>query len=733
MKSGKIEIGRKVVLEFNQLIQDIDATLQPGEIQNIKKAFNLIYEKDYHSLTATGLPYVFHSIAIARIAIQKISLGANSAICALLFPYVDAGLLTLEEVEHHFDSQLMKMVESLKKISDIKTKEASDQVENFRKLLLSLATDVRVILIKIAERLYVMQSMDKLDKNLQLRVASEAFYLYAPLGHRLGLYNIKSELEDIALKYTNPDKYLHITKKLKETAAKRNKFIADFIKPIKDKLEQEGFKFEIKGRPKSIYSIWNKMKKQNVVFEEVYDIFAIRVIIDTPEKKEKSDCWRVYSLIADEYQPNPKRLRDWISVPKSNGYESLHTTVIGPDGKWVEVQIRSARMDEIAEKGVAAHWKYKGIKGEDGIDEWIAKVREILETPEPNAIEFVDDFKLSLYNKEIFVFTPRGDLKRFPAGATVLDFAFDIHTDIGCSCVGARVNGKNVPIRHVMQTGDKVEVITAKNQKPKQDWLEFVTTSKAKSKIKLQLKEEVFRESENGKEIFKRRLKNWKIPFNDQNVNLIQRHYKLKTAVDLYTLIFREKIDMIEIKNVLSTSLEPDQPKETEKIEEDSLASIVEKNVDKSSDYLVIDKKINNVDYKLAKCCNPIFGDKIFGFVTINDGIKIHRTSCPNAPRMISKHGYRVVQARWTDSKGTPRYETTIRITGTDDLGIVNKITDVISKDLKVSMRSIAVDSNDGMFEGKIVVYVKDTAHLKNLVEKLGRLKGILSASRMEG
>ena len=733
MKSGKIETGRKVIIEFNQLIKDIDAELQPAEIQNIKKAFNLIYDMDSYSLTATGMPYIFHSIALARIAIQKISLGANSAICALLFPYVDAGLISLEDVEYHFGARLMKMVESLKRISDIKTKNASDQVENFRKLLLSLATDVRVILIKIAERLHVMQSMDKLDKNVQLRVVSEAFYLYAPLGHRLGLYSIKSELEDIALKYTNPEKYFHITKKLKETAAKRNKFIGDFIKPIKAKLEEEGFSFEIKGRPKSVFSIWTKMKKQNVVFEEVYDIFAIRVIIDTPEKKEKADCWRVYSLIADEYQPNPKRLRDWISIPKSNGYESLHTTVIGPGGKWVEVQIRSVRMNEIAEKGVAAHWKYKGIKGEDGVDEWLARVREILETPEPNAIEFMDDFKLSLYSKEIFVFTPRGDLKRFPAGATVLDFAFDVHSDVGCSCVGARVNSKNVPIRHVMQTGDKVEVITAKNQKPKQDWLEFVTTSKAKTKIKLQLKEEVFRESENGKEIFKRRLKNWKIPFNDQNVNLIQKHYKLKTAVDLYTLIFREKIDMMEIKSILTASMQPDQPKEIEKIEDESNTGNADKRIDKSTDYLVIDEKINNVDYKLAKCCNPIFGDRIFGFVTIRDGIKIHRTSCPNAPQMISKHGYRIVQARWTDSKGVPHYLTTIRITGTDDLGIVNKITDVISKDLKVSMRSIAVDSNDGMFEGKIVVYVKDTGHLKILVEKIGRLKGVLSASRMEG
>ena len=650
----------------------------------------------------------------------------------MLYPFVDEGDLSLEDVKKEFGEHIALMIDSLARISSIETKGSASQAEKFRKLLLTLASDVRVILIKLSDRLHLMRVLDEYEQQDQLRISSETFYLYAPLAHRLGLYNMKSEMEDLAMKYLESEQYEEIVRKLKESATERNKFIRDFIRPLKSKLTNEGFDFEIKGRPKSVFSIWTKMKRQHVDFEEVYDKFAISIILNSKPEKEKADCWRVYSIVTDAYQPNPKRLRDWISVPKSNGYESLHTTVIVPGGNWVEVQIRTQRMNEIAEKGLAAHWKYKGIKGDTGLDDWLNKVREVLETPEADAMEFINNFKLSLYSKEIFVFTPNGDLKQFPSGATVLDFAFDIHTDVGSSCVGARVNGRNVPIRHVMKNGDKVEIITSKNQKPKRDWLEFVVTSKAKNKIKLSLKEELMREAENGREMLKRRFLNWKVTFNDKNVNKLLKHYKQKTALDLYYLIATEKIDLAEIKEFLKQEevQEPVKPQDT--IEKSGVEKILSDTVEKTDDYLVIDDKIANVDYKLSKCCNPIFGDKIFGFVTVNEGIKIHRVNCPNAAQLLSRYGYRVVKAKWTDTEKTSQYQTTLKITGVDDIGIVNRITDVISKDLKVNMRSIAIESNDGMFEGTLKLFVKDTGHLKNLIDRILSVKGVLNAVRLD-
>ena len=500
---------------------------------------------------------------------------------------------------------------------------------------------------------------------------------------------------------------------------------------MQEDLEKEKFGVEIKGRPKAISSIWRKMRKQNVEFEEVYDKFAIRIIIDTPLKKEKADCWRTYSIITDHYQPNPERLRDWISAPKSNGYESLHTTVVVPGGDWVEVQIRTRRMNEIAEKGLAAHWKYKGIKGQAGIDQWIERVRETLETTEMDAANLLEDLKLSQFSKEIFVFTPGGDLKKFPEDATVLDFAFDIHTDVGSSCAGARVNGKNVPIRYKLKNGDKVEILRSKNQKPKIDWLNVVVTSKAKSKIKSALKETKLKEAEQGKEILKRRFRNWKIAFNDNSIRRVIQHFKYRDAIDLYFDVATEKIDLLLIKEFLSQSDKPQEPK-SEKIEEEALDRLLGSSAQDSGDFLVIDEKLANVDYKLAPCCSPIHGDSIFGFVTVGSGISIHRTSCPNAQQLLSRFGYRVVKARWTQLEKGAFFPVSLQITGVDDLGIVSNISDVISKDLQVNMRSISIDSNDGMFEGSITLFVKDTQHLEALIRKMKKVKGVMNIRRLD-
>ncbi|HYX07387.1 MAG TPA: RelA/SpoT family protein [Bacteroidales bacterium] len=717
---------------YKKLLDFGKSSAHPSDAELIHKIHTLSNHLAENKLTNTPESRIIHSLHVANIVIDEIGLGTRSVACTLLYPFVDEGDLSIEEVKKEFGEHIALMIDSLARISGIETKGSASQAEKFRKLLLTLASDVRVILIKLSDRLHLMRVLDEYEQQDQLRISSESFYLYAPLAHRLGLYNMKSEMEDLAMKYLESEQYDAIVRKLKESATERDKFIQDFIRPLRTKLTKEGFDFEIKGRPKSVFSIWTKMKKQHVDFEEVYDKFAIRIILNSKPEREKSDCWRVYSIVTDAYQPNPKRLRDWISVPKSNGYESLHTTVIVPGGNWVEVQIRTQRMNEIAEKGLAAHWKYKGIKGDSGLDDWLNKVREVLDTPEADAMEFINNFKLSLYSKEIFVFTPNGDLKQFPSGATVLDFAFDIHTDVGSSCVGARVNGRNVPIRHVMKNGDKVEIITSKNQKPKRDWLEFVVTSKAKNKIKLSLKEELMREAENGREMLKRRFRNWKVTFNDKNVNKLLKHYKQKTALDLYYLIATEKIDLAEIKEFLKQEEVQTTPKPQDTIEKSGVEKILSDTVEKTDDYLVIDDKIANVDYKLSKCCNPIFGDKIFGFVTVTEGIKIHRVNCPNAAQLLSRYGYRVVKAKWTDTEKTSQYQTTLKITGVDDIGIVNRITDVISKDLKVNMRSIAIESNDGMFEGTLKLFVKDTGHLKNLIDRILSVKGVLNAVRLD-
>lgn len=720
----------KIINRYRGLLRASKDLVSKEEIKQIRKAFKIVADLNNEKRRESGDPYIIHLVDVARICVEDMGLGSSSIISALLHETINNKQLTLKEIEKQFGSTVAVIVDGFTKISNYDPKDPNTQAENFRHLLLSLSKDVRVILIKLADRLEIMRSLSYTPKEFQLKKSWETFYLYAPLAHRLGLYRIKSEMEDLSMKYTNAEEYKSIIKKLKNTTTKRNKFIKEFITPIEDELKAKGFDFDIKGRTKSTFSIWKKMQKQDVDFEEVYDLFAIRIILNSPLDKEKSDCWQVYSIITDKYTPNPERLRDWISVPKSNGYESLHTTVVGPDGKFVEVQIRTSRMDAIAENGLAAHWKYKGVKQEQNLDAWLTRVREIIESPESTTEEFVDNFKANLYSKEIFVFTPKGDLRKLPAGATVLDFAFDVHSNVGCQCIGAKVNNANVSIRQILKNGDVVEVITSKNQKPKNDWLNFVITSKAKGKIKQSLREEKNKEILYGKEILYRRLKNWKITDNDEAIKTIQKHLKIKSQSDLFVLIANEKFDLSNLKSVVQPE------KKTTPIAEEKAPEIDKKTETKSTstgfDFLVIDEKLVDIDYKLAKCCNPIYGDNIFGFVTISEGIKIHRTNCPNAPQLHLRWGYRIVKAKWKESKAAGSFQTTIKITGFDELGIVNRISEVISNDLKVNMRSISINSSKGLFEGRIQVFVPDIKNLDMLLYKLNKIKGVQKAVRMK-
>ncbi len=721
-------LNKKIQNRYRGLLRVSEPLAEKDEMRSIREAFHYAMDAFDGEKTSSGEPCIFHALAIARIVAEEIGLGSTSIISALLYNIVEVTNSTRKEFEKRFGVQVLLILEGLSKISELDTDKTSYQAENFRNLLLNLASDVRVILIKLAERLDNLRNLDKRNRKKQLQIASETYYLYAPLAHRLGLYNVKSELEDLSMKFIESETYKMISNKLKETNSARNKFIRDFSSPLKEKLRKQGFDFEVKGRTKSIHSIWIKMKKQNVEFEEVYDLFAIRIVVKSKSDREKADCWQVYSLVTDLYQPNPQRLRDWISIPKSNGYESLHTTVAGTGGQWVEVQIRTERMNEIAEKGYATHWKYKGQKWSKSLDTWLSEMSEILKTQETEQIDFIDQVKLNLYSDEIFVFTPKADLKRLPAGSTVLDFAFDIHSDIGSACRSGKVNNKNVPIRHILQNGDQVEIVTSKNQKPKTDWLNFVVTSKAKTKIKQALNEEKFKAAEAGKEILKRRFRNWKIQYSDNNIKRLLKFYKLKTSQDLYSLVAGEKINLPELKEVLS---------EAENIEDAKPGTPVEKpeiktSIPKYDDYLVIENKVKNLDYKFAKCCNPIFGDEIFGFVTISDGIKIHRVNCPNAPQLLSKYGYRVIDTKWTPAQGTKSFETTIKVSGINDIGMVSRLSDVISREMRVNIRNISVNSDEGLFEGTIKVFVMDTAHLDVLLHKIMRVKGVLKASRYD-
>ena len=733
LKKYSEELQKQFLHRYDELMRICEEEYDAKGMKLIRQSVEFLLEHTPEDKNKLGMHLSLFAIQLAEMTVKELGLDALGISSVLIVDAVQLNDIPLEEVQSKLGERTGQIIRELMNIGDLDTTTNSGQAENMRNLILTLASDFRVILIKIAERLFLMRQNDILSEKEQIALSCEARFIYSPLAHRLGLYNVMSEMEDISMSILEKDAYMEIDAKLKATKELRERFIKEFIGPVSKDMENEKIKVEIKGRPKAISSIWRKMKQQKVDFEEVYDKFAIRIIIDTPLRKEKADCWRVYSIITDHYQPNPERLRDWISAPKSNGYESLHTTVVVPGGEWVEVQIRTARMNQIAEKGLAAHWKYKGIKGQAGIDQWIQKVREALESSDVDTNNLIEDLKLSQFSKEIFVFTPNGDLKKFSENATVLDFAFDIHTDVGSSCAGARINGKNVPIRYQLQNGDKVEIIRSKSQKPKADWLNYVVTSKAKGKIKQAMKEALLKESEHGKEILKRRFRNWKVDFDDASIRKVIQHFKYKDATELYYDVSVEKIDLLEIKNLL-TSEEKSKETKPDTIDPDAVERLVvnaSQEVPYSSDFLVIDEKLANIDYRLGKCCNPIHGDAVFGFVTISTGITIHRKNCPNAQQLLSKYPYRVVKARWRHSENASSFAVSLQVTGVDDLGIVSNISDVITKDLQVNMRSISIDSNDGIFEGSVTIFVKDTQHLEALIRKLKKVKGVNTIRRI--
>lgn len=727
-----LEQENKVIVKaYRSLLKSIRRSVDKNDRILIRQAFKLSLEAHKNMRRKSGEPYILHPLAVAQICAEEIGLGVTSVICALLHDTVEDTDITLDLIRLKFGDKVAVIIDGLTKISGVFDQpDRSIQAENFKKMLLTLGDDVRVILIKLADRLHNMRTLDSMSPKSQLKIASETAYVYAPLAHRLGLYALKSELEDLSTKYLQAENYKYVKTRLNETKVQRNKYIRNFIEPISDDLEKEGFEFEIKGRPKSIHSILNKMKIQNVSFDEVYDLFAIRIIVNAEEDVEKSDCWKVYSMVTDHYTPNPDRLRDWVSTPKANGYESLHTTVMGPKGRWVEVQIRTKRMDEIAEKGFAAHWKYKdnGQIDDNGLEGWLSRVREILDSPDANAMDFLDDFKLALYSDEIFVFTPKGDLKKLPAGATVLDFAFDIHTDLGTKCIGAKLNNKLVPLNHQLNNGDQIEIISSGKQKPNEEWLDFVITAKAKSKIREYFKHIRLKASAMGKEILERKFKNAKVPFNSDALHILMKHFKLKTVSELYYQVANEMIDRtkIDVEEILHA--------EKNKVPEIHTPNKSKIPAHLPNDAVVLSENEANMEYAFSKCCNPIPGDEIFGFVTVGEGVKIHRTSCTNALALMSNYGYRIIKAKWANGQNSVQkaFLSSIKVSGIDSVGIVSIITDIISKQLQVNMRSISINSQEGMFEGNIVLEVYDTQQLENIMSAIKNASELITVNRTD-
>jgi len=725
-------LDEKIQNSYQALIFQCTKNLPAGDLPLIDNAFNFAAQILGNKVWNEGEFILNHSIAVAKIAVLELGLSTDSLISALLHNVFGSNGIEFspEDIKSRFGVNVAVILDGMIKINSLNTGNLAFQSENFRRLLLALSGDVKVILIKIADQMQDMRTLNSQPAGIRERLSIDTWHLYAPLAHRLGLYKVNSELLDLALKYLHPSDYESIVEKLKETAVERASFVSAFVLPIEKKLKSRGFDFEMKARTKSIYSIWNKMQKQKVDFHEVYDLFAIRIILNSEPENEKANCWQAFSVVTEEYLSNPDRLRDWITYPKSNGYESLHTTVLGPGKRWVEVQIRTHRMDDIAENGLAAHWRYKGGKGGEEIDKWLKNIREILENPQLNPVDFIDDFKVNIYEDEIFVFTPKGDLLKLRAGATLLDFAYEIHSKIGDKCVGGKVNGKLVTLKYVLKNGDQITVETSNNQKPKLDWLDFVVTSKAKTRIKASLNEDHKKEAENGKEILRRKFKNWKIELNDSVIRDILKHYKLKLAVDLYFNISVGKIDTLEIKEQVIGKLEESQ--------QDKLAEMLpaqevkELSFDNSDDYLVIDNNLKDVNYKLAVCCNPIFGDEIFGFVTIFEGIKIHRRTCPNARQMVERYPYRIIKAKWRNTGKRNSFQATIHISGSDRSGIVTDISRIISKEVGIQMRSIAINSEDKAFDGTMRVFVNDLEHLDFLIQKLKNIKGVLTVTRSD-
>lgn len=724
---------QQTIAILKRLKLSIGDTLKMDDGQKIEKLLTAAIRQNQIQRDVFGLNPILTALQTAELAVNDIGLKRDGVVSILLYCTVINGFTTIEKTRQDFGESVAHIIHGLIRLHELYKKNPVIESENFRNLLLSFAEDMRVILIMIADRVNLMRQIRDTDElEAKKQVSEEASYLYAPLAHKLGLYQLKSELEDLSLKYLEHEAYYMIKEKLNATKRSRDAYIERFIKPISEKLTAAGLRFHMKGRTKSIHSIWQKMKKQHCGFEGIYDLFAIRIIIDSPLEKEKMQCWQAYSIITDMYQPNPKRLRDWLSVPKSNGYESLHITVLGPESKWVEVQIRTERMDEIAEHGLAAHWRYKGVKSEGSMDDWLASIRSALEAGDN--LQVMDQFKMDLYEDEVYVFTPKGDLFKFPKGATVLDFAYHIHTKVGSTCVGGKVNGKNASIRDILHSGDTVEILTQNNQKPNSNWLNIVKTSKAKSKIRLSLKETQAKEGLLAKEMLERRFKNKKLEMEESVMNHMIKKIGFKEMSEFYKQVAEGKLDPNQIVEKYIETKEHDQNSSSTKTslsaENFSLEGHEGDTGKGEDDVLVIDRNLKGIDYSLAKCCHPIFGDPVFGFVTVNGGIKIHRADCPNAPELRKRFGYRIVKAKWS-GKGTSQYTITLRIVGNDDIGIVSNITNIISKEEKIVMRSINIDSHDGLFSGNLVVMIDDTSRLENLIKKIRTVKGVKIVDRL--
>ncbi|MHA4843681.1 RelA/SpoT family protein [Flavitalea antarctica] len=728
------EQEKKLILrEYRAMLRGLKPKLKPGDKELVRVAFEMAAEAHVTTRRKSGEPYILHPLAVARICIEEIGLGVRSTICALLHDTVEDTDITLRDIEREFGSEIARIVDGLTKISNVIDVNASQQAENFKKILLTLTDDPRVILIKLADRLHNMRTMDSMKREKQLKISSETVYVYAPLAHRMGLYNIKTEMEDLSMKYLEPEEYKEIARKLAETKRERSRYINEFVKPIKEKLEKGNFQFELYGRPKSIHSIWNKMRKKGVAFEEVYDLFAIRVILNSPQEREKEDCWKVYSLITDEYTPAPERLRDWLSNPKANGYEALHTTVMGPQGKWVEVQIRTKRMNEIAEKGLAAHWKYKeGTSDESRFDKWFHQIREMLNNPDTDTVDFLQDFKTSFLAEEIYVYTPKGDVKMLPVGSTALDFAFAIHTMVGSQCIGAKLNHKLVPISHKLRSGDQVEIITSAKQKPNEDWLKLVVTAKAKTKIKDSLKEEKRKVADDGKYMLQKKLENFGAAYTQHNVDILTAYYKLPSPLDLYYQISVKTIDLKELHEfqLLGDKLEPPKPvRVIQEVKTESAAQAAM--AKKDAELIIFGESSDRIVYNLANCCKPIPGDDVFGFVTTGKGLTIHRTNCPNAAKLMANYGHRVVKTKWAKNKEIS-FLTGLKIVGLDDVGVIHKITNLISGELKININAMTIEAKEGLFFGNVRIYVHDKEELDELVVRLKKLPGIETVDRYD-
>lgn len=722
---------QKITAKFDALLAVSQGLLKDNDRRLLEDAFLFTRELYGETRHMTGELLICHCLSVARIAVEEMGLGINSMIAALLHDAFIMQTISTEDIRKRFGPVVADLVKSYARISDLPTGKVSLQSDAFRKLFLAVVNDIRVILLKLAHRLRDMRMIEKLPADYQARYISEVNHLYSPIAHRLGLYRVKKELEDLSMKFTRPEVYQQIAQKIRETESKRNAFINEFIAPIQRELFRQGFDFEIKGRPKSIPSIWEKMQKQDVEFEQVFDLFAIRIILNSLPENEKPDCWKAYSVVTNIYPPNPKRLRDWISTPKASGYESLHTTVNGPHDRWVEVQIRTARMDEVAEKGQAAHWKYKGFGSKEDTERWMLQVRDIIEHPEQITFDETDQPLKSRKANKVFVFTPNGDLKELDEGSTVLDFAFEIHTNVGYSCTGAKVNNKIVTLKQVLENGDKVEIITSKIQKPKMDWLNYVITTKAKNRIKRALKEEQFLEAEKGNEILRRKFKNWKITFNDENIDRLIRKYRLSSSIDLYGLIYHEKIDLVELKRFLSGEEKSEEGK-TLPGREQKPSQAGKPVLQEQDDVLFIDTNLKKVNYKLANCCNPSPGDPVFGFVTISRGITIHHQNCPNARQLLTRFGYRKIEVQWKAVEEKVAFRAAIQVTGTDRIGIMSEISQIISNDLKVNMISVKIEAKKGIFSGIIKLMVKNSSSLSDLMQKISKVGGVTKAVKLD-